>query len=350
MESVFDLGVTTMTVKSSIVLSCIAAFASACSVYPLPQDVSGVTTKSIVQKMRCEARDALRRAAIRHLRSLTDGKPVAWGLTGPALADDLESHPNNFLKLKIATLRGKAQDDFKYYANSQVAYDFTLRGLESNTQGLDVAADQLFLRRVNSVGFKAEGLRERDVSRSFILVDGFETLTTEVGDTYCNEVRGIDLIYPMAGSAPLDDLVETYVYTNAFAEFGTKDSKPVGIKGTDALPAVPQMADTIIFKTRLTGNIDPGVAFNPVGPGLFLSSIAFRNDNYREDNHKVIVTLTTAPVTTLKGRTLAGLPLTRAPGQALRLETGVGSITFQRNKNYQDNIGRIGDGISRLSR
>jgi hypothetical protein len=46
--------------------------ASGCSIHPLPEDVTGVSTYHIVRQIRCEARDTLRRIVIKYLHTLGD--------------------------------------------------------------------------------------------------------------------------------------------------------------------------------------------------------------------------------------------------------------------------------------
>jgi len=48
---------------------------SGCSIHPLPEDVTGVSTYHIVRQIRCEARDTISKVVIGYLHSLADAHP-----------------------------------------------------------------------------------------------------------------------------------------------------------------------------------------------------------------------------------------------------------------------------------
>src|SRR4051812_33466181 len=70
--------------RSLFVLLLSASWLAGCAIHPLPQDVTWDTTYRIVQKIRCEARDALTALAVRGLRESTYPPTLA-------LADRLEA-------------------------------------------------------------------------------------------------------------------------------------------------------------------------------------------------------------------------------------------------------------------
>lgn len=314
----------------------ISALTGACSAYPLPQETSGDNTFNIVAKVRCEVRDALRGIVITEAAKYLTER--AYGTeSGLELAARLRERPADFSRLRTELFTPSLRNAIAYYQNSTINYDFTLQGIESNVQGFQGGLIRSLPREVAVIGFGLEGDRTRDVKRNFEISDHAITLARKTDEDYCLTVRNIELIHPMGGQKNIRDLVENFIFLNLDGE----------LEGSTKEPNIRRMGDTILFRTRLTGNVAPGFTFTPLGSALGLSGLSFRNTNFREDYHQVIITITTSEVGPFKGGSLSA----KAPPTDQRRERdGAASIKAIREKNLQDAVIQLGDGFSRLSR
>ena len=310
-----------------------------CANYPLPQDVAGPGTEAIVHNLRCEARAAVRHAALDELRTHLDGTtiytvPKGRSYSGPELAAALEQ---GSVRFNIKDLTGPIRTKFEYYSHTQIAFDFTLDGNESNTQGIQLGLTKGIATPIDTIALHGTSSRVRDVSRSFVTVDTFENLADKVTDQFCQDAfRYVNIVYPIAGKLDVFDLVDNYIKLNSFDSLSNKDatSKP---QGTHTQPAIPIMADTIVFTTTLTANIDPTLNYSPLAKVFSLTSLGIQNDNARQDKHTVIATLITEPVD----------PKTKqAPNPDKVREDAATAVQKQREKLVQDSIISIGSALS----
>ena len=324
------------TIRHFGVVLGIGALTGACSVYPLSQETGGDNTFNIVAKVRCEVRDALRDIVITEAEKYVTER--AYGTeSGLAFAARLRAQPSDFSRLKTALFSPDLRTAIAYYQNSTINYDFTLQGTESNIQGVQGGLIRTLPRNVAVVGFGLEGDRTRDVKRNFEISDHAITLAQKPDEDYCRTVRDVEFIYPMGGQKNIRDLIENFIFLNLDG----------GLEGSTKEPNIRRMGDTILFRTRVTGNLAPGFTFTPIGSALGLSGLSFRNTNYREDYHQVIITITTSAVGAPNGGGLSA----KAPPPAQRREAdGANSIRVIREKNLQDAVIQLGDGLSRLSR
>lgn len=353
----------------------IASVVGACSVYPLPQETTGATTEQIVQHVRCEARDGLRATVLQALDTHYKDVFVRGRMKGPDLATKLREDPSYWHKLSVDGFSGDAKEAFKYYENSQIAYEFTLDLQESNTDTAGIKLSRNFTsKRVDTLDFGGISARGRSNKRNFNIVDTFGELALKVPDAYCNTPATVNFVYPIVGSLPIHDLLRSYIETNEFHNLGgpgTTDFK--AIFGTRSSPAVPQMGDTIIFTTRFTGSFGP--TFAPaaiVGAGFLPTSATFKTEDFREDKHQVIIVVSTSPEAAkldpvnprlapplafgagaggspAPARTTGLRPSSNGLLTDARFRYGIRTLELQRQKNVDDAIVRIGDSLSRLA-
>lgn len=281
-------------------LLAIAGLVGGCSVYPLPQDVTGYTTEDIVRNIRCEAQAGIHETVIDWLKSPMYGDKQVWrGLNGFQLAEALEGDVRIWNEIRIEDLHKSIRKDFAFYRNSQIAYEFTLTLEEQNMHNVGAGFAQGFLgqsRRVGALSLSATATRTRSNSRIFNVVDTFEELALKVDYRYCLKPRVVDIVYPMKGKLPIKDLMASYVRINNFANLGGPGDDLEKIFGTTASPAVPQMGDTLTFTTKLQSSVNPSLAVAPpAGLGFLLTSAGLKADDYRSDIHKVIIVASTSP-------------------------------------------------------
>ena len=114
------------SIQRIAVLLTASSMISGCSVHPLPDDVTGVPTDTIVRKTRCEARDAIK-------KSLVD-----WLLAYPAgswqrqLGDAFNSGTRPLQTFDLTLFRGSEKEIVRTFEDTAIAYDFTLDITETN--------------------------------------------------------------------------------------------------------------------------------------------------------------------------------------------------------------------------
>lgn len=365
-----------MLLQRFIGLSAISMVTGACAAPPLPQDVTGSVTKDIVANVRCEAREGLRQTALDWLRHSNHSNRRVWrGYTGTQLANLLASDPSRWRTIQINEMEPYTRKYFSFYANSQIAYAFLLDLEEGNNDDIGVGFSRSFINktasRLDKIGLSAASERQRMLKRSFNIVDTFSELAQLVPDSYCTAPKMVNLVYPMTGKLPIKDLISTYIHTNEFDHLGGAGTDPKSVFGTESQPAIPQMGDTITFSTKFSGGINPTYALgSPLGPGIQMVSASFSNTTYRKDRHEVGIVVSTSP-DSAKLRPLdasvvgplafgrdaldANLRRTYLPpanrGQLTdaRLQYGINTLAAQRQKNVDDAIIQLGNGLSRLA-
>ena len=341
-----------MNGKSLLSACALALSGGACSTYPLPQDTTGSLTHQIVAHVRCEARDGLRKTAIEQLARYFATTPVLGSETGGELARRLDRNRDAFLHLEIKRFTPAARKIFSFYANSQIAYAFTLDLTESNVDGFNVGFSRAFSARRDGVALGATSSRSRNVKRDFNIVDTFGELALKVDDGYCSEKNGINIVYPLVGKLPIEDLISNYIEMNQFSILGGGGTDRKAVFGTEANPAIPQMGDTIIFDTKFTGTAGPTFALNPAGMGFLLASADFKTEDYRQDRHQLIITVSTAPDQAKAHRLNPGSPSV-APfvagrnAEQSRVDFARETLFLQREKNVDDALIQFGNSVAR---
>ena len=144
----------------SPILAPLAALIGGCSVHPLPDDVTGVSTYEIVQQIRCEA-----------ARAVKDRAPQ--------------------------------------YKDAFIAYEFEFHITEDNKKTADATfkipylSGEMFSVKVDG-GFE----KNRDAVRNFRLVDQFNSKAS--ADCFNSTLRK-NLIYPIVGDIGIYEVVATFV-------------------------------------------------------------------------------------------------------------------------------------------
>lgn len=143
----------------------LAVSCASCSIHPLPQDVTGDDTYRIVQKIRCEARDAIESYVLGALdQSIPSDQEIARKLRTGELGFNFDRK----------TLSSDAQQAFNKYDQAAIAYDFTFNITEKN----DVTANTDFLRTFGrgpfTVGIMGSSQLQRQNTRNFVVSDTFE--------------------------------------------------------------------------------------------------------------------------------------------------------------------------------
>ncbi|GJD92455.1 hypothetical protein BHAOGJBA_6009 [Methylobacterium hispanicum] len=315
-------------------VSCAALFvlAGGCSVYPTTDQSTGFDTSRIIQKIRCQMGRAVRATAIEHIRQFGD-RMVYPGKTGKQLAAEIEGgrpYDSYDRRLVIPEIRR----NFTYYDTAKVGYDFSLDNKEQNKQSVGGVVTRRFLRRVDALGLFGENDLTRQVQRNFRILDEFRQLGSDAFAEECAPVLAdlsINIEFPIAGRLPFENLVDSFVVANERQH----------LQGDEKTPAIPKMADTIMFTTKISLNVDPAAAYNPVGRGVLPSTLGFSFNNIRTDYHKVIVAIEVPQRKVLVDQAgiVRRLPLSDRDQVSRTLDE-------QRERNVQNAIVKIGDALS----
>lgn len=281
-----------------------ALLLSACSIHPLPEDVTGVKTYDIVRQIRCETRAAAINIMLRILKREADGgDPIAQRLLAKYDADP-ESistfNPNLFPGSDYAQYRNL----YNVIYTAAIAYNFDLTMSETNNLGTSMDLLGPWKPKFTAT-LGADANRSRSNERSFTVTDTFSDLlklnTLVRGHRYCDkQIVEANYIYPIAGRIGVDEMVLTFFDLSLFGDLEAQQAKP-GAGGP------PAMADKLTFTTTIDGSIKPAtVTFTPVGTGLQFADASLSGTLSRTDTHVVTVgialdTKVTAALNSLRG-------------------------------------------------
>jgi hypothetical protein len=317
-----------MRTARSVIVVALASWLAGCAIHPLPEDVTGNTTYAIVQKIRCEARDALDQLAIRGLRESTNPRTIS-------LADLLAERRVTILDLfmnphYMRDVDREVHNNFDVFTLSALAFDFSLVGTENN----DAAANANFgwpfgggLFTLNvSGGTNLERQNDRKLQVGHTFLELYDRTSKEV----CEQiVAGTgNLIYPITGKIGLDEVINTFYLLNR--PYNPSLQLPVdryGIAITEAYRNkfdggnIKKVSDTLQFTTSFVGGSSPFISLDPVPGRVFrfvnaTATLAAR----RKDIHRVAISVEMGPVVTslAHARGLAGLRATEPSRQVAK--------------------------------
>jgi hypothetical protein len=261
-------------------LAIFSIVAAACSIRPIPPDVTRHSTYLIAQRIRCEFRvaikDLVQKALIQEYRGIAD-----------ELADGRLGY-DAFFKKRLVTLDPVTRGMIERYRAAVIAYDFDFDISEENNLSGGIGLTDLLSRGPLTLGITAKDERKRQDKRNFKLVDQFEELTTSpVMDRVC--VRdGLSIAdrnhsYPIDGSLNLAEMLGSFISL-------VQSANLIGDSGNAT--SIPTFADTLTFTTTLSGTINPKLTLTPAGSALQISSAELSVTKARIDTHKLIVALT----------------------------------------------------------
>ena len=295
-----------------LVIVAASLLVSGCSIHPLPDDVTGVPTDTIVRKTRCEARAAIKKSLVDWLVS------YAMGSWQRQLGDAFSSGSRSLQSFDDNLFHGSEKAIVRIFENSAIAYDFTLDITE--TDNLDATVDLLkpFHKGSSSAALSLGVDRTRQSIRVFTVSDTFLGLLKNTREDYCSIFdSGENQIYPIVGRIGIDEEVHIFIELSLFNHLGGQADKPKG---------PPTMADTLVFTTKLSGSATPKLVFSPVGSVAHVADASLIAAASRTDVHKVIIGLALPPPAGQKpvGKekkglfvTVEGTPAQQAAGDAI---------------------------------
>lgn len=256
--------------RFNIIAGFTAVFLTACSVHPLPEDVSKYDTYEIVRNIRCEARYEVWKI-LRH-RLNNSESPVVQALK-----------PDNVVR-NIGLIWQHDKElaaKIERYRASAIGYDFSFDIQENNNVGISSTGGRgdanfrlPFSDGVFNWGVGAGLSQTRLAKREFKTEETFESLTNLY--RFCRDLPTPvekNTIYPLAGSVGMAKVIRTFI---ALGELGgAKDS----------------LSDTLTFTTQADAGIGADVSLNPVSGRHRLLNAGLDLAASRRDIHKVVITL-----------------------------------------------------------
>ena len=194
--------------------SAVAAFVLAgCAIHPLPEDVTGVDTYTIVRQIRCETRQAVIDSALGWLGSESEDR-----VDPASRAVGLQfSNGRPIQEFRPGLFKGRVASIVQLFFDTGVAYNFDLEMTETNN--LDAGIDFLrpFSRSTFSLGISGGFDRQRKNERTFTVTDTFAGLI-KLPDDYCaHQIVQKNYIYPISGQIGAKRLVQDFINLTLFA-------------------------------------------------------------------------------------------------------------------------------------
>jgi hypothetical protein len=263
---------------------------SGCAIHPQPRDVTGVPTFEIVQRIRCETRQSIIDLTLIYAGTRTgdSSDDIQARETAARLSAEIASDPDASTKLSPNLFFGEVRKTLNTFWTTGVAYNFKLDMTEVNNADGSLNIGSLFGRRLFGIALQAGLDRTRENTRTFTVTDNFGELVK--GLAGCNgELVGPNYIYPITGRIGVEDMIKEFVYMSIFANLGAETTTPATVpKGP------PTLVDALAFTTKISGSVNPTVAFSPVGKELGVTTAGVDLAASRTDLHQVVVGLALA--------------------------------------------------------
>jgi hypothetical protein len=274
---------------------------SGCTIHPVPEDVTGVTTYAIARQIRCETREAAKDIILLELKALAAGGPNQLGdLKAQELLARYGGGGEDISTFRPALFSGPQYQEVRNYLNivysTAVAYSFDLTMDESDTFSPKADLVGPWLNKF-TLGLTGDANRDRSNERTFTLTDTFGDLLMNVSNPqrqypnppYCSgQIVGPNYIYPIAGQIGVYKMVHTFFELNEFTNLAPTDSSS---KSSNAAITAPTLTDKLIFTTTIDASVNPVVTFAPIGKAFQFADASFTAMAKRVDTHKVFVSL-----------------------------------------------------------
>lgn len=244
---------------------------AACSIHPVPENFSRATTSAIVQKVRCEARQAL----VDHLLGEMDRS-----IDEPTrrISNDLRHGRMSFAKFNPAVTEPSVSAQVEKFRRAALAYNFIFKISESNDASGGASFDLPFTGGIFTIGIKAGAEKDRTNERSVKLADTFEKLVVDLEESCAAHTpHGPNFAYPITGDIGLSETIGTFIR----------------IANAEQVANVSEYYDELTFVTKLFGEIKPSVKISKIVPKkLFLKNADATFAADRIDSHKLRVVFT----------------------------------------------------------
>lgn len=276
--------------KVSVTLPACGLLLAGCAIHPLPEDVTRETTYAIVQKIRCEAREALDDISVRLLR--TSDYPPTLDVANRIAAKELtviELFESKNRRKYADVLRSLSPDVthlFQAYTTTAVTFDFNFEITEDNNHSVTAKFGLPFKTGTFGLTASADANLSRKGKRQFQVVNSFFELH-ELPAQYCANIaaKSGNFVYPIVGKIGIEEVFETFVDID-------NNVLPGGILPAKQHNNTPTFTDTLTFTTVLDASIKPSITINPLKNGaLRLSEASATFGPKRTDMHQLTLSL-----------------------------------------------------------
>lgn len=293
-----------------VLTTCIGLFVGSCSIAPRVDDLGGLDTFDVHDRLRCEVRDAIRDVTIEYVQDYDSALAAALREGRKTFAEAYETkHP-------------KLRKIFDKYDGVTVGYAFTVDIKEDYDTGGGAGLGRSFRGGSDSIGFTVTFNRQRRNIRTSRLQDEFGSLATKLSEATCPFLKKIpNYAYPMFGDLGIRMFVKAFLDANEAQR----------LIGPPDHPDIPTMSENLQFVTKIGASVNPGVAVAAVGRVFELASGNLKFDESREDSHQVIITLALPPEDKTKGR-----PFRRARVRDAIVESQERALQIQDSQSFRD--------------
>jgi hypothetical protein len=274
----------------------VAVSVMGCAIHPLPDDVTGLSTYKIVQKIRCEARDGLRTNLAQWLiRRKSNEDPTGFTYQlGQTLLEHEDAIETFYTPAVQARLPPAIQKKVMMFENAAIAFDFTFNITEMNNLDPTLNLTRILKNKTFTADTSANFDRTRENTRTFTIADKFKTLT-QIRQKKCDGItfETENYVYPIAGRIGVDKMVRTFVGLVLNEDLSTPSS-PGGDSdgdGSQSTKPPPSLTDNLMFTTTLKAGGTPELTVMPLGTALQITSESLGVTASRTDVHSVIISL-----------------------------------------------------------
>jgi hypothetical protein len=310
-------------ISTTVSLSSSAFLIMGCSIHPLPEDVARDNTYDIVQKIRCEGREALDNISVRLLRQVPDQQTRDFAeqvANGELTVIDLFFNEKYRRRLKLDE---STKALFLAYTLSAVTFDFQFLISEQNKGTAIVNARLPVTSGTFLLGGNLGAQLDRKSTRKFQVTNSFYELhkldrarcaniTTQIGN----------IIYPITGKIGLEEVFDTFIRLDA--SIGVTNEAP------------NKFTDTLTFTTKVNGDVTPKITLNPLPVhSLRLADASATLSSFREDQHQVAIAIAKATALT-ENDWKALLALDQRILNKARLDAKLKSIVIANDRRVED--------------
>ena len=262
------------------VLLCFAL--AGCSIHPLPDDVTRDSTFDIVEKIRCEARDAIATELLILLDRSSDPGTRA-------LVPELKSGRLKFADLEEDQVDDRTLSIIDQYRWAGIGFKFTFQISENNDASGSALFKMPFTDGTFSLAVAAGKDKSRQNRRVIDIGDSFEGLVVGREDACATvEKPGKNWKHPITGNIGLAEVVHTYTRL-------VGNNEKVG-----------EFSDELQYTVRAFGSVTPSVSLSKFEHKVLrLASASARLSADRTDTHRVkiaFIDVRSVPAAILKKR------------------------------------------------
>lgn len=268
-----------MSLVRIVTLAATGIALGGCAIRPLPEQVTGVDTATIVKKTRCEARAAVVQGRVnwvqRKYHDVVD-------------EDTLLAYESTF--------DARTRYFLDYFSRTGIIYSFALDGTESGGATFTANVVHPLARSITTLTPTVSDTLSRQNIRAFTISDNFAELLKPQVRKRCNELfpqlPGPNYQYPIVGRIGVDEIVHTFIELT-FNGLGAQEDPSKGVKypNSPSASAPIAMVDTVNFTTTIGAGVTAKVVFSPPGVDWRLADATLPLSATRTDKHQVIIGL-----------------------------------------------------------